>query len=84
MEILNLTQDKIELKPVYGGMKVVINYYLTTKTEGIENTYKVTASIRGIDKAMPEMVWEEVKAETNNEHTLIEEAIIERLENDYE
>lgn len=64
-----------EFKTVFGGMKVLVRFYIEAVNYGIVNKYEVTCEIRGIESGSPEMEVVRVVALTNNEETLVAYAI---------
>jgi len=84
MKTIVTSLEKLETfrRPTYGGHVLGGVYSITTKQEGIENIYEVTAVIRGMETGNIYLNAIEVKAETNNESTLATESIID-LFDDY-
>jgi len=78
--ILNLVKLNTELKSCYGGQKILITYELTTMCEHTKNIYIVVAEVRGLDVAEPYLDVYSIEAETNNENTLVDDAIIDLLD----
>lgn len=77
--ILKLEHNKTETTPTWGGTRTNVEYDLYTTCEGIKNHYVVTAEIRGIATADLYLQFQDAKATTNNEHTLISSAIEDLL-----
>lgn len=79
MNEVKLEYSGIDKVHVWGGHKIVASYMATYKN----NTYQVEACIRGLDSGFIELEFDRVVASmTNNEDTLVDEAILDVL-NDY-
>lgn len=77
--IIRLEKHNTELAPVWGGTAVTSHYDLTTECHGVINHYNVSAEVRGLDNGEPFMDMTKCEATTNNEATLINEAIQDLL-----
>lgn len=75
-----LTHIKTELKPVFGGQKVIVTYELRTASDDTDvvkaNLYEVVGEVTGLDAGDGcDLRLCSVKAQSNNEDTLTDEAV---------
>lgn len=79
-QIVKLEHLGTKITPCYGGQNVIAEFHLTTICENIKNEYKIEGEIRGI--ATNDLHYNLISCEalTNNENTLIKEAIEDLLE----
>jgi hypothetical protein len=78
-QIVKLEHLGTKTSNTYGGTTTKAEYNLKTICNGVKNEYEITAEIRGIATADLHLNMIDCKPLTNNEETLIKEAIEELL-----
>lgn len=72
--------EKKEVKPMYGGTRIVLTIHVEHTVNNISNDYTVSAVMEGIETYDPRIVFTQVlERHDNNEETVIDEALIDTL-----
>lgn len=69
------------IKPVYGGKKIIVEYSMITKSNNaMTNEYVIYVEVRGIETCDVYLNSFDYKALNNNEDTLIKESVLDLFE----
>ncbi len=77
--IVKLEYNRTKTTPTYGGTTTTVEYTLYTECGLLTNEYEITAEVRGLATADLYLNLIECKPLTNNENTLVTEAIEDLL-----
>ena len=82
-EITQISLNRTNRTPVYGGFSVNAVYTFTHVKNNLMNIYEVEVEIRGLNEAQPYLEWSRanvIKRYNNNEETLTDEALFDLIE----